>query len=514
MPRVEKDGSDASGPNPYVRHLGLVRVPEVEEAATRQGVKLFHLMVLAILERGGSMSLEEIAQRLAGAGIAGRSGDLNLSLKRAWHGCKPVYRDPAGRFDLDLDCLEMDHLLWALNCHPREPQLMDPPLPQEVVVSVPGPEVPLSEEELQAALRDRSMWAISLRRQTAALLDVRGGPLPVAEVDQALEVLSSFRPRLTIEVCRRWQGDLVTVDEAGRLHLNRSSADIPAMRQAIRRAAHPVLLAQAREASAAELLTAWERREEEKRQRDRETAARLRRGVVRAVLQDGVVRVAAVLDLDADRVQVFWREEVDRLRETLEAYDLLAGLSIRDLLFALGQDVLNWRVTALEPPQKGWQLRGGRKVSLTPRLVLRSTLWRDHPLEEPAVILQALRQGRHRWVVRRLERDLRNLAALYRYGLTHGYVLARWGDDQSALAVDWAQPGDLTMRGTVREAMERRCLLGASLIVPETGELVDVEGMVEGMDRWTVQMTTPFLGLLELDYEDVFSVRLLEPSET
>jgi hypothetical protein len=56
--------------------------------------------------------------------------------------------------------------------------------------------------------------------------------------------------------------------------------------------------------------------------------------------------------------------------------------------------------------------------------------------------------------------------------------------------------------------------LGASLIVPETGELVDVEGMVEGMDRWTVQMTTPFLGLLELDYEDVFSVRLLEPSET
>ncbi|MDA8146146.1 MAG: hypothetical protein M0Z27_08805 [Thermaerobacter sp.] len=342
---------------------------------------------------------------------------------------------------------------------------------------------------MQAALRDRSVWAISSRMQ-AALLDVRGGPLCVAEVDQAIEGLSSFRRRLAIEVCRRWQGDLVIVDEAGRLHLNRSSWDVLAMRRAIRRAACPVLPTQAWEARAAEMLSVWERREEQKCRRDWETTACLRRGVVRAVLQDGVVRVAAVLDLDADRVQVFWREQVERLRETLAAYDLLAGLAVRDLLFALGQDVLSWRVTELGPPQKGWQLRGGRKVSLTPRLVLRSTLWRDHPLEEPAVILQALRQGRHRWVVRRLERDLRNLAALYRYGLTQGYVLARWGDQQSALAVDWAQPGDLTMRGTVRQATERRCLLEASLIVPETGELMDVEGVVEGMDRWTVRLAT------------------------
>src|SRR6266540_5896429 len=96
-------GGDASTMgNRYCERLGLASVPRVEDVLGRDKVNLFHLMVVALLERGGPMAVEEIAERLTDAGATAESGDTALSIKKAWHGREPVYRDPDGRLGLNL----------------------------------------------------------------------------------------------------------------------------------------------------------------------------------------------------------------------------------------------------------------------------------------------------------------------------------------------------------------------------------------------------------------------------
>src|SRR4051812_50217164 len=98
--------------NRYCERLGIA-VPRVEDVATRGTAKLFHLMVVALLERGAPMTLDEIAERLEEAGVIAETGDIAYSLQKAWHGMEPVYRDPTGRFGLNLDAFELRVLVRA-----------------------------------------------------------------------------------------------------------------------------------------------------------------------------------------------------------------------------------------------------------------------------------------------------------------------------------------------------------------------------------------------------------------
>jgi hypothetical protein len=88
-------------PNAYCDGLGIA-VPSVDLLAARPGVKLFHLMIAVLLEHGGALDIEAIAERVERAGGTSRVGDLAYSLVKAWHGLRPVYRDRQGRFGLDL----------------------------------------------------------------------------------------------------------------------------------------------------------------------------------------------------------------------------------------------------------------------------------------------------------------------------------------------------------------------------------------------------------------------------
>jgi hypothetical protein len=102
------DGDVGTTSNRYCERVGLVSVPCVEDVLDRDDVNLFHRMVVALLARGRPMTVEEIAERLAEAGAIARSGDLVLSLKKAWHGREPVCRDPDGRLGLNLSSSELD----------------------------------------------------------------------------------------------------------------------------------------------------------------------------------------------------------------------------------------------------------------------------------------------------------------------------------------------------------------------------------------------------------------------
>ena len=76
------DGDVSTTGNRYCERIGLMRVPRVQDVLGRSEMNLFHLMVVTLLERGGPMTAEEIAERLTEAGAIAGSGEMVLSLKR------------------------------------------------------------------------------------------------------------------------------------------------------------------------------------------------------------------------------------------------------------------------------------------------------------------------------------------------------------------------------------------------------------------------------------------------
>ncbi len=254
--------------NLYCERLGL-SIPRLDDVVGRKGVKLFHLMVVALLELGRPMGLGDLAGRLSGAGIVAGSGDLARSLKKAWHGMERVYRDADGRFGLNLSSAALEAILRTAGL--RAPRFGAPaptPLPAQ-----PGDEMPLSKDELDAAFRDRFISAFSALRQAAAVLDALGHPATVEGVDAFLARLTRHREALTVDRVRYWRSALVVMDEEGRLTLNRASPDLGTMRRAVRNLAGPVLVHRVREASA------------------------LRRAVLRAVPESENPRALALLDV-------------------------------------------------------------------------------------------------------------------------------------------------------------------------------------------------------------------------
>jgi hypothetical protein len=78
--------------NRYCGRVGLASVPRVQavldQDLDKDDINLFRLMVVALLEHGGPMTVEETAERLSRAGAVARSGNMVLALKTAWHGTR------------------------------------------------------------------------------------------------------------------------------------------------------------------------------------------------------------------------------------------------------------------------------------------------------------------------------------------------------------------------------------------------------------------------------------------
>ena len=91
-------------PNRYCQRLGLA-VPDLDTAVKSPDVTIAQMMALAVLEAGGALTLESIAERLLRLALPPRLQAAHhlTSLRKAWHGQPPLVRDAAdGRFYLDL----------------------------------------------------------------------------------------------------------------------------------------------------------------------------------------------------------------------------------------------------------------------------------------------------------------------------------------------------------------------------------------------------------------------------
>lgn len=444
------DSGAASMSNRYCERAGLQATPCVEEVLASIEGNLLMWMVVALLERGSPMTVEEMAERLTRAGVVPRSGDMVLSLKKAWHGREPIHRAPDGRLGLNLSSPELGRVLWKACLRP--PRFPVPePLPEP---PQPGNDVPLTMDEIVATFRDRSLYGFSACRQAAAVLDARGGPMAVEEVEGVLAGMTRHRCPFGADRLRFSRNKLVTVHENGRLTLDRSSPDLGAMRRAVRKLARPAQLQRAREER-------WAKDREERkvalaeeRSRQAEETSRLRLAIVRAVPgRDETPCAVSVLDVRARSMRTLVGEDLGSLPEVLEEIDVLIGLHIRETLHALGLDPDRWRLVDLKPPRKSRSInRRGRTLAITPELLISSTTGISRPLGDPSKIARYLAEGQTGKVARRLESDAKALFAFYQYGVLHNCVRLRWGFLDELYSVEWALPGEVHLGEMLRRA--------------------------------------------------------------
>jgi len=437
-------------PNRYCDTLGIP-VPRVEEHLPGGVVKLFHTMAVALLERGGPMSLHQVVERLATAGLDTPSG-LRVSLLKAWHGREPIVRNPDGSFALAIRSHEMDWILLATGLRPQ-PKVALPPPP--VLPPLRGDDEPFAEDELRLVLQ----WpytAISDVRRAAAVLDAAGRPLTGPELDAfASRVLGEPRIGLT-RSAHHWRGRMVREGPGGAFALVAGPEELRDLRRKLRGLVRPAAERAAAEANTAARIEAYETAYLARQEREVVEAATLRRAIVRGLPAGAEPEAVGILDVRTREIRIFTPAERAAVVAALGEYDLLAGLDMRGLLLALGADPDRWEIADLGPPQKTWRLnRAGRTLRLTPELLMSGSLGISRPLADAAKVRGYVASGDRRRLAARLESDLKHLHAFYRYGTLHGCVRLRWGFVDAMLYVPWCHPGDPQLDDILREAVAR-----------------------------------------------------------
>ena len=107
--------------NPYCHVLGI-DPPRLAEVADHKEAGPYARLLVALLEKGGSMTLEEAAARFADAGLGSQPAALR-SLQRCRPDRPPVYRHGESLF---LDPFDSELSLWVFRLGLRPPRLQGP----------------------------------------------------------------------------------------------------------------------------------------------------------------------------------------------------------------------------------------------------------------------------------------------------------------------------------------------------------------------------------------------------
>jgi hypothetical protein len=165
-------------PNLYCQALGIP-VPRLDDVKSHPEANYYSLLIIALLEHGGPMTLADVARRLERVGFAPAASVLG-SLKRCKPARAPVYRE-GDLYALDPYDEETD--LWAFRLGLRPPK-GGPSL--QIVRPDPGPlpsiEEPLTAAHLEEAWRDGVPSAWSAQRIAICVLDVHGRSMQPEEV--------------------------------------------------------------------------------------------------------------------------------------------------------------------------------------------------------------------------------------------------------------------------------------------------------------------------------------------
>ncbi|MBF8300410.1 MAG: plasmid pRiA4b family protein [Acidobacteria bacterium] len=439
--------------NRYCQHLGIP-VPRIEDVAGRPELTLFQLVVMVLLERGGPMTVDEIAARLDRAALPARLArpDFVGAVKKAWHGQSPLVRDGDERLALDLLSSEFRHITFVAGLRPS---LVPRPGPGEF--RLPTDDEPLSQAEVTAAFSGRSLAVYSSIRKAAAVLEAWGSPQTLDDIDARLRRLTGYGGRIDATTVRAWRTDLVAADPDGSLRLNATSSSVGAFRRDIRRTAAPRLraFAESRDFTVRMLERERQRVEEE---RDLMAHARqTRRALLHIVPPGQPARAAAVIDLHSRDLQLFAGDNLPTLAAKLEAFDFLAGVDLRISLRALGLDPERWLLAELRPVQRTFRPAERSPVPVTLPAAVQATTGVSRVPADATIWGRLLDPTRLHDVAGRLTTEARALCVLYEYGALHGGVRVRTRPGDRLLPVEWGLRGDPDMYSVLDAAM-RACV--------------------------------------------------------
>ena len=111
----------------------------------------YSLLIVALLEEGGPLTLQNVADQFEHAGI-GTKAEALRSLQRCRPARAPVYRD-GDHYALDPHDDQLS--LWVFRLGLRPPRVPRLHLVRPEPEPLPGPDTPLSPREVEEAFRDR-----------------------------------------------------------------------------------------------------------------------------------------------------------------------------------------------------------------------------------------------------------------------------------------------------------------------------------------------------------------------
>jgi hypothetical protein len=272
-----EDAAVTSASNAYSAALGI-RVPRVEDAMSSADANYYSLLVVALLERGAPMTLDEVAVRFEEAGVAS-ARDALASLKRCKPARAPVYRDG-------------DH--YALIA------------------------------ALEEAWRQRIPMAWSAQRVAVAVLDAHDAAMTPDDVLAFVATRSQWSP-LRAESAQFWRvGAAVRVLDDGRWMLDRAHGAVRSAREAVRdRVRNVRRWAEARPDPAA--MEAHRQRIEREREAHARQLAKIRRVLVLA-FPAARPEAVSLVDVGERTIQTFVADEVARVGDRLATYEIIGAI--------------------------------------------------------------------------------------------------------------------------------------------------------------------------------------------
>jgi len=434
--------------NAYCEALGIA-VPSVEKAAQSRDACSYGLLIAVLLERGGPITLEEAARRIAAAGV-GDEGSVLDSLKRCRPGRPPIYRT-GDQYALDPHDDEAG--LWAFRLGLKPPKVspMRVAEPRAEHVPLPGPEVPLTLEELGEAWRRYVPAGFSQQRLTVSVLDAHRRPMKPEEVVAYVQARTTWRS-LSVNAAQHWgQNAPVRVRDDGLWELQPDHEAVRSARRAVR-----ALVATERRSNqpSREEAEAAYRRLDEEREARAEEMERLRRVLIYGFPAERPEAVV-LIDINRHQIETLAGPRVSRTGERLLNYDVIVGLEVRNLLQAIGFDPGQRRLAELGAPQKSRQLnRRGRTLRITTELLIQGSCRISRPFGNRTKTLAYLREGQETKFRRRVEADAKSLLAFHQYGRLHHCVRLRWGFIDETLPAPWVYRDERGLYDLMRRASE------------------------------------------------------------
>ena len=431
--------------NAYCKALGI-RVPRLETAMKAPDANYYSLLIVALLERGEPITLEEAATRFEEAGVA-PFGRALASLKHCQPGRPPIYRD-ANLYALDPHDQEAD--LWAFRLRLRPPKSA-PRVARPHPDPLPSPDAPLSVANLDEAWRGGAPNTWSAQRIAVCVLDAHGTTM------QPEEVVAFIRARsrsslLSTDSARYWHRNAaIRVLSDGSWALKPEHAAIRSARQAAR---ERIVVARRWDHMRPDpaVMEANRKRFKREREANAERLASMRRVLVHTF---PAKKPEAIVLVDVGRREVasFVGEEIAEARKKILDYDIIAAVDVRALLRGLDLEPGERRLGELGPPQKTKQLnRQGRTLRITTSLLARSSCGISRPFADERVLRGYLRRGELSKLRRRLEADAMSLFALYQYGRLHRAVRLCWHSIDEMIPAPWVHRDEPTLHDLMQRA--------------------------------------------------------------